>query len=214
MIYYFRICQVIRHSVEDDIYIVARDGHRGSAHRLQLGVLAVVDRNADVHSHGAEVQTRRRRFAVRVAVSRHVPVTNAGFLHGRPDEQAKNYIDDHIQKDVEYDIHVGRRCRSGRTRLLHGKPYVNHYHIRIHRGHRVFVKRRICHKQHGSVAKLRRNHNGNNQYGFGICGNLRSFVRRVHHQRRGEYSDFYTKLSYRFDRGSGTCSPRATMIIL
>lgn len=63
------------------IHIDASDGHDGGALWSQLGFLAVAHRDADVYEHRAQVRHQGGRFVVRAALSGHVLVTTASFLH-------------------------------------------------------------------------------------------------------------------------------------
>lgn len=174
--------QAVRHPVEIYIYIDASVGHDGGALRSQLGFLAVTHRDADVHEHRAQVRHQGRWFAVRAALSRHVFVTTAGFLHCRFSEQAKNDHDDRVPENMEFHSHVGRHCRYGHA----GIPRRHHHGsgaVRIHRGHWVFVERRVQHKPLGPIAELCRTLDGYHQHGCGVRRYCRPPVRRVVYQR-------------------------------
>lgn len=108
---------VLRHAVEVDNDVVAGLGVAGGAHRIQLGILAAADRNADIHAHRAQVQHQERRHAVRATVPGHVPVAGARLVRVRLAERAAADHADRVQEGLEHGVHVGRCRGPGRTRL-------------------------------------------------------------------------------------------------
>lgn len=171
--------------MEVDIHVVAGVGNGAGAHRSQLGLLAAADRDADVHPHRAQVRSEGGRRAVRAPLSGHVPVPGAGAVHGRSVEQTASDHADRVPEIVEHRVHVGRRCRAGRARL-HREHGAHHRAVRVHRGHRVYVQRRVQHQPPGPVAQLRRAAHGHHQLGRVHRRHYRAAVRRAHRRRSGE----------------------------
>lgn len=170
--------------MEECVHVVAGVGHDGCAHGVQHGILAAVDRNADVHRHGSAVRYQEERHAVRAAVLGHVHVAVPRVLRGRHSEQAERDHVDRVQENVEHDGHVGRCRGSGRARLP-GRRHADHRAVRVHRGHRMYVERRVQNQSLGPVAQLRRAADGHHQRGRVDRRHRCSPVRRFHNQRSG-----------------------------